>query len=56
MLAPRNYGPFQVLSKVGPVAYQLALLDSIKVHNVFHVSMLKEYVHDVTRVVNSNLI
>ena len=40
-LAPRYCGPSEVLAKIGPVAYQLALSPNIKVHDVFHVSLLK---------------
>eukprot|EP00253_Pinus_taeda_P029719 PITA_29719 len=36
-LAPRYCGPFQILAKIRPVAYQLALPSHIRVHNVFHV-------------------
>ena len=38
-----NYcGPFEILSKVGSVPYQLALPPNLKVHNVFHISILKK--------------
>eukprot|EP00253_Pinus_taeda_P031491 PITA_31491 len=50
-LAPRYCGPFQILAKVGPVAYQLALPSHIRIHNVFHVSVLKKYVYDPKHVI-----
>ena len=43
-LAPRYVGPFPVIAKVGPVAYQLALPERLQqIHDVFHVSSLKKY-------------
>eukprot|EP00253_Pinus_taeda_P035101 PITA_35101 len=42
-LAPRFCGPFQILARVGPVAYQLALPSHIRVHNVFHVEPEGEF-------------
>ena len=35
---------------------QLALPPNIKVHNVFHISILKRYVHDVSHVINWNVV
>ena len=51
-LAPRYCGPFQILERIGPVAYRLALLGHIRVHNVFHVSLLKRYIHDEKHVIH----
>jgi hypothetical protein len=41
----RFYGPFEILDRTWPITYMLALSSSMNVHNVFHVSLLKKYVH-----------
>ncbi|XP_040996162.1 uncharacterized protein LOC121242353 [Juglans microcarpa x Juglans regia] len=42
-LSPRYVGPFQILEKVGPVAYHIALPEYFgEIHDVFHVSSLKK--------------
>ncbi|KAL4025841.1 hypothetical protein IC575_014247 [Cucumis melo] len=52
-LSPRFVGPFEILERIGPVAYRLALPPSFSaVHDVFHVSMLRKYVADPTHVVD----
>eukprot|EP00253_Pinus_taeda_P015651 PITA_15651 len=51
-LAPRFCGPFQILARVGLVSYQLALPSHIRVHNVFHVSVLKKYVYDPRHIIS----
>ena len=53
-LAPQYCGPFEILSIIGQVAYQLAFPPNLKVHNVFHIYVLKKYVHDATLVINWN--
>nr|KYP54958.1 Transposon Ty3-G Gag-Pol polyprotein [Cajanus cajan] len=51
-LTPRFVGPHQIIQRVGPVAYRLALPPSLsKLHDVFHVSQLRKYVHDPSHVV-----
>ena len=56
-LNPRFIGPYEVIKKVGPVAYRLALpLELEKIHNVFHVSMLRRYRSDPSHVVSSKVI
>ena len=53
----KNYcGPFEILERIGLVAYMIALPASICIHNVFHVSLLKKYVHDANHVIDWNLV
>ena len=52
-LSPRFIGPFEILERVGTVAYRLALLPSMTgVHEVFHVSMLRKYIPDPSHMVD----
>ena len=52
-LSPRFIGPFEILEKVGTFAYRLALpLSMTGVHEVFHVSMLREYTPNPAHVVD----
>jgi hypothetical protein len=37
-LAVRYCGCFEILEKIGPVSYMIAMPSSMRVHNVFHVS------------------
>jgi hypothetical protein len=55
-LAAKYCGPFEILERVGPVAYMLALPTFMTVHNVFHVSLLKKYIHDPNHVIDWNVI
>ena len=46
-LSPRYIGPYQILRKIGAVAYELEFPASLGfVHLVFHVSMLKKCIGD----------
>ena len=52
-LSSRFIGPFEMLERMGTVAYRLALPPSMSgVREVFHVSMLRKYAPDPTHVVD----
>ena len=55
-LAARYCGPFEILERIGLVAYMITLLSSMFVHNVFHVSFLKDYIPDANHVIDWNVI
>ncbi|XP_028063480.1 uncharacterized protein LOC114266757 [Camellia sinensis] len=56
-LSPHYIGLFQILEKLGPVAYRVALpQDMEQMHNVFHVSMLRGYLRDPFHVINHHRI
>ncbi|XP_068319493.1 uncharacterized protein [Pyrus communis] len=51
-LSPRYIGPYMVTERVGEVAYRLELPPELaRVHNVFHVSMIRHYVADPSHVI-----
>ena len=43
-LSPRYCGPYEVVKCIGSQAYKLKLPIHLKVHDVFHVSLLKPYI------------
>ena len=52
-LSPRYIGPFEILERVGRVAYKLALPPRmLGVHNVFHISMLRNCAHNPDHEIN----
>ncbi|XP_049381224.1 uncharacterized protein LOC125845732 [Solanum stenotomum] len=43
-LSPRYIGPFEIVKRIGEVAYELALQPGLSdVHPIFHILMLKKY-------------
>jgi hypothetical protein len=55
-LAARYCGSFEILERIGHVAYMISLPTSMTIHNVFHVSLLKKYIHDANHVIDWNVI
>ena len=52
-ISPRFIGPFEILERIGIVAYRLAFPTSMSgVYEVFHVSMLRKYTPDPAHVVD----
>ena len=50
-LSPRYLGPYEIVSKVGPVAYRLKLPSELsRIHDTFHVSMLRKCIPDPSHV------
>ena len=50
-LSPRFIGSYEILERIGSVAYCLALPPKLaKLHNVFHVSMLQRYRYDESHI------
>ncbi|XP_028123475.1 uncharacterized protein LOC114320598 [Camellia sinensis] len=51
-LAPRYIEPYEIIEKINPVAYHVALPpDMEQIHNVFHVSILQDYLRDPLHVI-----
>ena len=51
-LSPRFVGPYDIIEKINPVAYRLALPPELQhVHDVFHISQLRKYVYDPAHVI-----
>ncbi|CAJ2644645.1 unnamed protein product [Trifolium pratense] len=54
-LTSKFIGPYQILKRVGKVAYRIALPPSLaNLHDVFHVSQLRKYVRDPSHVIESD--
>jgi hypothetical protein len=50
------YGVFEILYRIGPVAYIISLPTSMCIHNEFHVSLVKKYVPNSNHVIEWNVI
>jgi hypothetical protein len=56
-LTPKFIGPYQILRRVGPVAYQIALPPFLSnIHNVLHVSQLRKYVPDPSHIIEPDAV
>lgn len=53
-LSLRYCGPYAITWKIGDQAYELLLPPQLKVHNVFHVSLLKKYVPDPSHILDED--
>ena len=53
-LAFKYCGPYQIVKRIGDQAYELALPPHLKIHNVFHVNLLKKYVPDPRHVLEDD--
>ncbi|KAH7420877.1 hypothetical protein KP509_13G027500 [Ceratopteris richardii] len=43
IVSDRGFGPFTILAKIKPVTFKLQLPSTMRIHPVFHVSMLEPY-------------
>ncbi|KAK2395503.1 hypothetical protein QL285_057237 [Trifolium repens] len=51
-LTPKFIGPYQILERIGKVAYRIALPQALSlIHDVFHVSQLRKYTPDPSHVI-----
>jgi len=56
-LSPHFVGPYDIIEKINPAAYRLALPPELQhVHDVFHISQLCKYIHDPTHTILHRLL
>ncbi|KAA3484336.1 DNA/RNA polymerase superfamily protein [Gossypium australe] len=54
-LSSRFIGPYEIVERIGPIAYKLALpLELENIHNIFHILMLRRYSLDTSHVISSS--
>ena len=52
-MSPQYIGPYEILQRVGPLAYRLALPTELsQIHDVFHISILRRYRSDSNHILN----
>jgi tRNA isopentenyl-2-thiomethyl-A-37 hydroxylase MiaE len=51
-LVARYCGSFEILERIGTIAYMLAFPSCMSIHNLFHVSLLKKYILDANHVID----
>ena len=54
-LSARYCGPYRIIKKINDQAYELLIPPHVKVHNVFHISLLKRYVPDANHILDDEL-
>ena len=56
-LTPKFIRPYQILRRIGPVAYEIAFPPPLaNIHNIFHVSQLRKFVSDPSHILKSDSI
>ena len=56
-LSPRYIGPYRIVERIGEVAYRLELPSDLdRIHDIFHVSMLRKYMPDPSHVLTEQLV
>ena len=56
-LSPRYIGPYRIVERIGEVAYRFELPSDLdRIHDVFHVSMLRKYIPDPSHVLTEIII
>ena len=47
-LASKYFGPYKIIQRIGAMAYKIQLLEGARIHPMFHVSLLKKIVGELT--------